>query len=777
MPDLGCKSRRLIGLAVVVAGFAAVSGAATWLVAGGVFGLAGGQLALAVSVASTAAAALAGVFGQPLFNAGLASLLDMEEPPGPDPEELERWCALLRTAVTQRRVLGARSQREQMLRRGVLLELSVSPDLDLRRGRGGRARLRLGEKGEPWSRLLESWDAAGGRLVILGEPGYGKTFSALALIARINQERGPVSELFPLADWHTWSAGRTNPTIEDWLVDRLIEEYPQLTGPAAWSMVIQGRLVPVFDGLDEVPKRARPACRDALEAYAGRAEPFRPFVVTCRQEEYFALAPNWIGADRHVGLLGLDEAGIATALRASVGWSERWTDVIEAVERGNPDLLSLLRSPLRLAAAAEIYESRDPQELFELAKRPDAGEELWDLLLWKSPHGFDGATAGDVRRWLSFIAASLRSHDRQRLWLHELYLYAAPGDRRRFHLLTLGAFIAAASLPLLLTGTTFGAILGVLIGALGISVYRRNRDHPIEQVVRGSPAPLRYLRMLPRALAFGLLKGAAWGTLFFLALLAAFGLANALGEETMSLWPATLEMLKFAAFTGAFGGLAAAAFVIAAVDSSFVAEEPPSHLAGRGPAAVTKATRDHGLLAAAFAAALTSIPGALLTTSIVGFCFLVGVNTLLVGWLGGLNAWAFHHWTRWRLARADLLPHRLGSFLEWASEEAGHLRANDAYEFRHKELLDYLARNVEPVGEGNLSWDELNEERKRRDRARAELLRGDRLIRKHDYEGARKAYVAAFKATPRDARVLRSLNRALRKSAAAYASKSASIQS
>jgi hypothetical protein len=351
MSDPGAKSRRLVRIAVAVAIFAALFGLAVWLTAAVAFGLSGGQLALAVSVAIAAAAVVAGTFGQPLFSAGLAGFLNMPDLPEPDSEALDQWCALLRTAVIHRRVLGARSQREQMLRRGALLDLSASEDLHLRRGRGGRARLRFSTGRAPWSLLVERWPLDEGRMVILGEPGYGKTFSALALIERINREHGRVAELFSLADWHIWSAGREEPTIEDWLCDRLIEEHPELTRRIAWAIVMRDRLMPIFDGLDEVPESARPTCRDALEAYAGRAEPFRPFVVTCRQEEYFDLAPDWIGADRHLALLGLDQDQIVGALRTGPRMSEQWAGVVSAVEDGHPQLLWLLRSPLRLTAA------------------------------------------------------------------------------------------------------------------------------------------------------------------------------------------------------------------------------------------------------------------------------------------------------------------------------------------------------------------------------------------------------------------------------------------
>lgn len=741
-------ARRLIGLAALVALATALAGAAAWLLGAEAIGLGGEELVLAVSVVSAAAAILAGVFAQPLFSAGLAVLLERRQPPLPTPEELERWAVLLRGAVLRRRVLGARSQREQMLRRGTLLELPVCPELEVRAGRSGRPRIRFGAAGD-WASIGQHWAAADGRLVILGDPGYGKTFAALALIESIDRGGGGIAELFPLVEWHAWAAGRKQPAIEEWVVDQLLQNYPALSAAAARALVLEGRLMPIFDGLDEVPAGARAECRDALEAYAGRTEPFRPFVVTCRQREYLELAPRWIGADRHVGLVGLDGERVAAALRARFGAAPGWERPIEAVERGDPGLQRLLRSPLRLAAAIEIFEARDPRELLEIAAGPDAAERLWDLLLQADPHDFAGAAEGDVRRWLGFLAASLRSHARQRFWLHELYLYAAPRDRRRFHMLSIGLFTAVVALPALRSGSLFGALVALAIGIVAFGFYRRGRDRPVDHAVRGKPAPLSYLKMLPRAVTFWAFVTVLTALITGPLLLGLFLLADALGEDLAPFRSAAPALLEFTLLAGLFSGAVGAALVLANVGSSYVAEEPPARFVGRGPATVVAATRDHGLVAAGFGAVVFSLPTALFARDPLGFAVFVAFSALLVGWVGGIGAWAFHYWIRWRLARAGLLPYRLGRFLAWASDRTGYLRGADAFEFRHKELLDYLARGVEPVGEGNVSWaEQLAKENSRR--AEFKALRGDRLWDRHDYEGARQAYLAAAAMAPDD---------------------------
>jgi hypothetical protein len=78
----------------------------------------------------------------------------------------------------------------------------------------------------------------------------------------------------------------------------------------------------------------------------------------------------------------------------------------------------------------------------------------------------------------------------------------------------------------------------------------------------------------------------------------------------------------------------------------------------------------------------------------------VGVGAPLYGLLStlafalslGMKSWLYHHWIRYRFARVGLLPQRLPAFLDWCAEDArGWLVATDAYEFRHRELLDHLA--------------------------------------------------------------------------------------
>ena len=99
------------------------------------------------------------------------------------------------------------------------------------------------------------------RLVVLGEPGAGKSVLAMHFIVatvrgRVAGDAVPV--LFPVASWNPREA-----TLSAWMVSRLCVDYPFLGGRVASGATLAGDLVqrgkiwPVLDGLDEAPEPVR----------------------------------------------------------------------------------------------------------------------------------------------------------------------------------------------------------------------------------------------------------------------------------------------------------------------------------------------------------------------------------------------------------------------------------------------------------------------------------------------------------------------------------------
>ncbi|MBD0671371.1 NACHT domain-containing protein [Streptomyces sp. CBMA156] len=118
------------------------------------------------------------------------------------------------------------------------------------------------------------------RLVVLGGPGSGKTTLAVLLVIELLErmgEGGKVPVLLPLASWRP----RVD-HLETWLERQLLREYPYLGLRTIRTLVQERRVLPVLDGLDELPAAEQPEALMRLNALAEGA----PLVLTCRTGDY-----------------------------------------------------------------------------------------------------------------------------------------------------------------------------------------------------------------------------------------------------------------------------------------------------------------------------------------------------------------------------------------------------------------------------------------------------------------------------------------------------------
>jgi hypothetical protein len=258
------------------------------------------------------------------------------------------------------------------------------------------------------------------QLVVLGEAGAGKTVMAMLLVLGLLADRHPdepVPVLFSLSSWDRVGA------LGEWLARQLRKDYPFLADSRLFDRDIAERLInerkvmPVLDGLDEMPRHL---VADAIEAIEEAVAGDAPLVVTSRASEYEAeLARSGSHFTRAtvVVLKPVDlESGMAYLAGPEISGDDRWQQVFREVRA---DLLSPLRpaltKPLTLYLLRTVYKrpTTAPKELLDTRRFPDAQriEEhlLGELItaVYDRPYR-ERYTAEQANRWLRFLAKRMR---------------------------------------------------------------------------------------------------------------------------------------------------------------------------------------------------------------------------------------------------------------------------------------------------------------------------------------------------------------------------------
>ena len=132
--------------------------------------------------------------------------------------------------------------------------------------------------------ILNTFDSANGNLLILGEPGAGKTITLLQLANELvrraeTDPNRPIPIVLNLSSWD-----EEHMPLENWLTKELRGKYfvPQLVAEA-W--IAKDALTLLLDGLDEVPEDKRPACIAAINSYRHGHGPAQ-IVVCSRRTDY-----------------------------------------------------------------------------------------------------------------------------------------------------------------------------------------------------------------------------------------------------------------------------------------------------------------------------------------------------------------------------------------------------------------------------------------------------------------------------------------------------------
>ncbi|MFD2079117.1 NACHT domain-containing protein [Actinopolymorpha cephalotaxi] len=592
----------------------------------------------------------------------------------------------------------------------------------------------LGEVG-----LFYQDHATGGRLVILGDPGSGKTVLAVQLLvqtleARQEQPDGQTRRLLPVpvrASLPTWNV---DVPFEEWLTRRLVADYG-MRRQEATALVAARRVLPMLDGLDEMdpqdgdPQRARRAVARLNDEYTA-GERGAPLVLTCRNDEYLALGQP-VRPATEVVIQPLTPDQIRDYLRLEVGTSARpdtwkgWQLLLDQLDTDvGIELLHALNTPWRLTLAVTYGRANGhPSSLLRQIDASGAEDSdayhsrvrklLLEQFIPTRIRVLDStANTAQITAWLRTVARHLAWQQQHGMAgtdivLHQWWHIAGSRRVRRWHACTNVALLVAGFAvifsafsrfdPLAVTDTvryylsplSVFYFFYILVGAFFVLVITAwcqlawSTGH--QEMVRPKGASLQQLhtpqgrrrlaRELPRNLAVG------------------FGCGFVLSAFVVGSLPSEAALVVSLAVSFTF-----------ALTFALTAGLTPLDAAGFNPRDALRNDLVNWLalsLAAGLSLLLSLSPwlkgrdwgiGLLF---IAAFGFVITLGATLTSGLAA-NAWLRYVLALWLTRREGILPLGFGRFLN-RCHQAGILReSGNAYQFRHLELRDWLQHPPQP---------------------------------------------------------------------------------
>ena len=263
----------------------------------------------------------------------------------------------------------------------------------------------------------EVYDKAGHELLILGEPGAGKSMLLLALarklLERAEQDaQHPIPVILPLS---SWAQKRLPLTI--WLAEQLSLLYDvPLQVSHGWLQTNQ--VLPLLDGLDEVPQQVRRGCIEAIIAY--RKEHLVPLVVCSRRAEYEEI-------ERSQRLVLHCAVVIEPLSREQV---EAYLDragqslaAVRAVLRANPVLEELATTPLMLSVVTQAYANAPVQDLPQHGSANVQQQQIFGTYIEQMIERKGNRVLYPLeptKTWLGWLARQMRAHNQTVFYIERM---------------------------------------------------------------------------------------------------------------------------------------------------------------------------------------------------------------------------------------------------------------------------------------------------------------------------------------------------------------------
>ncbi|MEO0456625.1 MAG: protein kinase [Cyanobacteria bacterium P01_A01_bin.114] len=226
--------------------------------------------------------------------------------------------------------------------------------------------------------IIDIFDQIGeGRtLLILGEPGSGKTTTMLLLARELllrTEQNIRIPVVFNLSSWQGES-------IADWLIAELNSKY-QVPKSVGQIWVNEQQLSLLLDGLDEVQQQRRSDCIVALNMFY---QDYAPEMVVCSRLQDYEALPEKLNFQSALYLRPLSEPQIwryVNRVNSGLTGLKTLFENEAQLQDNATSLLSLARSPLMLNIMVLAYQGISPDEIPRLNRTQDYRKQLFDAYI------------------------------------------------------------------------------------------------------------------------------------------------------------------------------------------------------------------------------------------------------------------------------------------------------------------------------------------------------------------------------------------------------------
>ncbi len=346
--------------------------------------------------------------------------------------------------------------------------------------------------------LIDTMRDADNALLILGDPGSGKTTTLLQLAGQLTElaKKDPKQPIPVILNLASWTDKRKQ--IPDWVVEDITSKY-QIPRRMGREWLNNQEIVLLLDGFDEVPQPHRAACASAINQFR-ESHGLINIVVCSRTQAYAATGVSLILSGA-ILLQPLTPVQVDDYLRSAGPQMDKLRKIIQQEEAWQ----QMAKTPLMLSVMRLAYSDEDGNRLLEDLKADEDDTQS------RQRHLFDSYVSRmfqhrdidspyspmKTKSWLGCLAHQMTVHNQTLLLVEQLQPSWLPSRYWRWlYLLSiwlatgfLGGFVMWLFLQLMarmvpetaqwatsltsVSALAINSMLGILIGVINIVLFER----------------------------------------------------------------------------------------------------------------------------------------------------------------------------------------------------------------------------------------------------------------------------------------------------------------